>query len=168
LADERLPPTPVTNAQVTTVLGPVAADDLGIVLPHEHLVVNTSVYYQAPADEAARELAESPVEITKLGLLRRNLFALRDNLVLTDLELAVSEADEFRRLGGGTIVDLTLPDVGRDPRALQAVSRRTGLNVVMGCGHYVHLAHPPSLRDEPVESIAERLLDELWNGAGDT
>jgi predicted metal-dependent phosphotriesterase family hydrolase len=146
---------------VTTVLGPVPGDQLGVVLPHEHLVADTTCYYRPPQDEQSRELADAPVEITKLGLLRRNLFALRDNLVLTDLETAVSEADEFRELGGGTIVDLTLPEIGRDPGALQAISRRTGLHVVMGCGHYIHLAHPRGLDHEPVESIADRLLDEL-------
>jgi phosphotriesterase-related protein len=153
---------------VTTVLGPVPGDQLGVVLPHEHLVVDTTCYYRPPQDEQSRELADGPVEITKLGLLRRNLFALRDNLVLTDLETAVSEADEFRELGGGTIVDLTLPEIGRDPGALQAISRRTGLHVVMGCGHYIHLAHPRGLDHEPVESIADRLLDELANGVGGT
>jgi phosphotriesterase-related protein len=156
------------DEQVTTVLGPVPADQLGVVLPHEHLVVDTTCYYQPPQDAVSRQVAEGPVEITKLGLLRRNLLALRDNLVLTDLETAVSEAEDFRELGGRTIVELTLPDIGRDPNALQAISRRTGLHVVMGCGHYIHLAHPRALDEEPVESVAERLLDELTNGVGGT
>ena len=157
------------KAPVMTVLGPVPAGELGVVLPHEHLLIDTtSCYWQPPADATQRALGESPVEITKLGLLRRNLFALRDNLVLPDVELAIAEAMDFRELGGGTVVDVTLPDIGRDPTALQAISRRTGLHIVMGCGHYIHLAHPPGLDEEPLEAIAERLIEELTEGAGET
>ncbi len=152
---------------VNTVLGPVAPSELGIVLPHEHLLVDTTCYYQPAAEASARALGEGPVDITKLGRLRRNLFLVRDNLVLDDVDLAIEEAQEFRKLGGGTIVDLTLPDIGRDPVALQAISRMTGLHVVMGCGHYVHHAHPQDLDRETIDSVAQRLIGELTDGVGD-
>lgn len=151
-----------------TVLGPVPADELGPVLPHEHLLIDTRCYWQPPVGASRRRIAEGPVEISNLGFLRRNLYFVRDNLVLDDVELAIAEASEFRALGGGTIVDLSLPDIGRDPDGLQAIARATGLNVVMGCGHYVHVAHPDSLRDETVESIAERLVGEIESGVGET
>ena len=148
-----------------TVCGPVAAAELGVVLPHEHVLTDTTVcYWQEQVEGAGLE----PVEITKLGLLRRNLFALRDNLVLDDHDLAVAELDEFRRLGGGTVVDLTLADIGRDPLALREIAKRSRVQIVMGCGHYIHLAHPAALDSEPVEAIAERLTKELVNGVGDT
>jgi phosphotriesterase-related protein len=157
------------DARVMTVLGPLAADELGVVLPHEHLLIDTTVcYWQEPADGSSVADAHEPVEITKLGLLRRNLFALRDNLVLDDPELAVAELAAFRELGGNTVVDLTLPDIGRDPLALQEIARRSGVQIVMGCGHYIHLAHPQTLGDEPLEAIAERLIMELTEGVGDT
>src|SRR5262249_21418110 len=44
----------------------------------------------------------------------------------------------------------------------------SGLHVVMGCGHYVHLAHPRSLETESVEAVAERLLAEIEQGVGET
>lgn len=157
------------DARVMTVLGPVAASELGVVLPHEHLLIDTTVcYWQEPAETSEQPLEDGPVEITKLGLLRRNLFALRDNLVLSDVDLAVAELAEFRKLGGGTIVDVTLADIGRDPVALQTIARASGVHVVMGCGHYIHLAHPESLDEEPLEAIAERLTRELTEGVGDT
>lgn len=152
----------VDDACVMTVLGPLAADELGVVLPHEHLLIDTTVcYWQEPADGSGVADEHEPVEITKLGLLRRNLFALRDNLVLDDPELAVQELAAFRAFGGGTVVDLTLPDIGRDPLALQEIARRSGVQIVMGCGHYIHLAHPQTLDDEPLEAIAERMMVEL-------
>lgn len=152
-----------------TVLGPVDPADLGVVLPHEHLLTDVTTYFTAPDDPEARRFAETePVGLQTLHLLRRNLFALRDNLLVTDLETAVVEASRFRALGGGTIVDVTLPDIGRDPAGLREIARRTGLHVVMGCGHYVWPAHPASLAAEPLESIEERLVAEIEHGVGDT
>jgi phosphotriesterase-related protein len=151
---------------IMTVLGPVSAEELGPVLPHEHLLIDTRCYWQPPVEASRRRIAEGPVEITNLGFLRRNLFFVRDNLLLDDVELAIAEAMEFRTLGGGAMVDLSLPDIGRDPTALRAIAHATGLHIVMGCGHYVHLAHPASLRDESVESIVERLVNEIEHGAG--
>jgi phosphotriesterase-related protein len=156
-----------TEPSVNTVLGPVPPAELGVVLPHEHLMIDTTCYYQPPSEASARALGEGRVEITNLGRLRRNLYAVRDNLILDDVDLAIDEVQEFRKRGGGTIVDLTLPDIGRDPIALQAISRITGLHVIMGCGHYVHHAHPEGLDDDTVESVAERLIGELTEGVGD-
>ena len=105
-------------SDVMTVTGSVAADDLGVVLPHEHLISDTTAYFVAPDDPGERAIAEGPVTMATLGRLRRNLFAIRDNLLLTDLDVAVEEASFFRDLGGGTIIETTLADVGRDPVAL--------------------------------------------------
>ena len=60
----------------------------------------------------------------------------RDEPVILD-ELAA-----FRQAGGGTLVDLTLPGVGRDPLWLRALSEQSGLNLVMGCGWYRHRLLP--------------------------
>jgi phosphotriesterase-related protein len=104
----------------------------------------------------------------RLGLLRRNLFAIRENLLLNDMDTAVAEASEFATQGGGTIVDLTPADVGRDPVALAELARRTGLNVIVGTGHYIHAVHPAGLAAESVASITERLLAEITDGVGDS
>jgi phosphotriesterase-related protein len=129
---------------VMTVAGPVADDELGVVLPHEHLVSDVRAYYSTPDDPVLRAIGDGPVVIEHLGLLRRNLFAVRDNLVLGDLDTAIAEVAAFAGLGGGTIVDTTPPDGGRDPLALAEIARRAGVHVVMGSGHYIHPVHPPS------------------------
>jgi phosphotriesterase-related protein len=159
----------VPDAQVTTVLGPVAADELGITTTHEHLLVDVrDAYWRLPEDRALQEFALQPVELENLYLLRRNFVSNRDNLVLDDLDLAVAELAKFRELGGSTLVEVSLPDIGRDPLALAEISRRTGVNVVAGCGHYVHLAHPDGLAEEPVEAVAERIERELVEGIDGT
>lgn len=149
-----------------TVLGPVAGSELGVTLPHEHLLIDTSCYWNPPDDPELLELAEGPVEITNLGIIKSNPYLIRDNSILDDYDLMIEEVQEFRRLGGGTIVDVTLDDIGRDVAMLRQASLDTGLHIIAGCGHYVFLAHPAALDDESVDSIAARLISELQEGIG--
>lgn len=151
-----------------TVLGPVDGDALGVVSTHEHLLIDMRCYWSPPAQASRRHLAEGPMTIEVLGVLRRDPLLVRENVMLDDIDLAIAEVAVFGELGGGTLVDVTLPDIGRDPLALQAAARRTGVNIVMGCGHYLHLAHPPELAAESVESIADRIVAEITDGVGDT
>jgi phosphotriesterase-related protein len=156
------------DERVMTVLGPVSAAELGPTLTHEHLLVDLNCWWSAPKEATLLGLANAHVDIQNLGILRRNCFLIRENIVLTELDLAVDEILEFRKLGGGTIVEVTLPDIGRDPVALQMAARMSGLNIVSGCGHYVHRAHPATLNDEPIGAIADRLIGELTDGIGTT
>jgi phosphotriesterase-related protein len=157
-----------SSESVTTVLGSVSVTDLGVTLTHEHCLIDLRPYCSIPSEVARRAIAESPIDITNIGLSRRNPFLKLDNLLQADPDVAASELMEFRKLGGGTVVDLTLPDIGRDAEALKIISRVTGLHIIAGCGHYIQIAHPSSLQDEPVESITERLLKELQEGIDDT
>ena len=151
-----------------TVTGEVRADGLGNVLPHEHLMADQSCYWREPQEVSAQVFAEAPVEMEMLGKLRRKPFSNRDNMVLDDVQLACEEITEFKLAGGGTIVDLTIPDVGRDPAALKVISEATDLHIVMGCGHYIQLAHPESVAKTSVEAMAENLIRELTEGVGNT
>src|SRR5665647_211633 len=60
----------------------------------------------------------------------------RHNVLFNDEDLAARELDLFRDAGGTTVVDLTLPDIGRDLAGLARIARRTGLHIVAGCGYY--------------------------------
>jgi phosphotriesterase-related protein len=151
-----------------TVLGPVAADDLGVTLTHEHCLVDLRTYWAEPAEVARRAAAEARLTLETVGASRRNPLFSRDNLVLDVVGEAVAELAEFRALGGTTVVDVTPADIGRDVLALQAIARRTGLNVVAGCGHYIQISHPPGVADEDVDSIAERIAGELRDGVDET
>jgi phosphotriesterase-related protein len=157
-----------STGAITTVLGPIRPEESGVSLTHEHILIDMQCYWREPDEAGDRLIAESDVTIDKLGLLRRNPTLMRDNLVLDDLDLGIKELLEFRKLGGATLVEVTPPDAGRDPRALQVASRTTGLQVVAGCGHYVNAAHPPTLHDESVDEIADRLLREALEGIDDT
>jgi len=150
-------------AIVQTVLGTVDAADLGRTLVHEHLLIDLW-----PGSETGDPTADEPVSTATIGRVRTNPFGFRDNLVLDDPALAAAELAPFAAAGGRTVVDLTLPEIGRDPLALADLARRTGLNVVMGCGRYIAAARPPHLVDAPAERLRDEILADLHEGVDET
>ncbi len=154
------------TARVETVLGPVSAAELGRTLIHEHLGIDLWPWFDAPDpdDPAAVAAAEAPVSPEIESVIRANPFAVRDNLVLDDQELIAEELSAFARAGGRTVVDLTLAEIGRDPAMLRVLATRSGLHVVMGCGHYIGRAQPPAVATAPMEELRDELLRDLLEG----
>lgn len=153
---------------IESVNGPVAADQLGVTLTHEHVFVDLRKYWNPPTEAARLALANAPVGIETIGGLRRNPMGTADNLIFDDVPIAVAELKAFRALGGDTLVDLTSPDIGRDVIALRMASRLSGVQIIAGCGHYIQIAHPPELADQSIEDIVEDLVGELQVGIGST
>jgi phosphotriesterase-related protein len=154
--------------EVTTVLGPVGAEELGVTLSHEHLFIDITNQYREPADPRKRRLGRAKVTAAHAAVLGRNPYAIRDNLVLDDPELAVEEVAFFRGAGGRTIVDCTPIGIRRDARRLRELSRATGVQVVAGCGYYTADTHPPGMGDRSAEHIADELERELREGIDGT
>ena len=146
---------------VRTVKGPIPASRLGVTLTHEHLMVDLRCNWRPSDDPGAAFL---PVAAERSGRIRANPFAARDNLMINDPPAAADELLLFRDAGGATVVDATPPGLGRDPRALEWLSDRTGVNVVAGCGYYIEAAHPPGMEGRPVEELAAEMIRDITEG----
>ena len=127
---------------VQTVLGPIDPADLGFTLPHEHTQI---ALWHIPARWDYWQLTR-------------------------DGPLILEELAAFRAAGGASLVDLTLPGVGRDPAWLAAIARSSGLNVVMGCGWYRAAYYPPEtvVDRRSVDDLADELVRDATDGVGDT
>ncbi|MQY25887.1 phosphotriesterase family protein [Nocardia aurantia] len=95
------------TATVNTVLGPVPAEELGVVAVHEALL---SV---VPGAEYAFDVTIDRAEI---------------------FETLAAKLRAFREQGGGTIVDSTGMFHGRDVRLYETLSRATGVHIVASTG----------------------------------
>lgn len=155
-------------SSVMTVLGPVAADSLGVTITHEHLFIDLSCYFREPASPEAAAAFEEQVTLANLHLMHRDPYGSRENCILDDPALAAREVEVFRRAGGRTIVDVTLPDIGRDVRKLRDLAQRTGVNIVAGCGHYIVSAWPAGLSNRGEDDLAQELIREITEGIDDT
>jgi phosphotriesterase-related protein len=156
------------STNVQTVLGPVTSDSMGVTLMHEHLLMSFASWHHGPKTASRMMLRDAPVSLSILGELRMDPFVNLDNLQQYDVDLAAREVQQFADLGGRTVLDPTNRGIGRDPRALAAISRRTGLNVVMGSGYYLEVSHPPTVRQMTSDDIAAEIERDLTNGVDDT
>jgi phosphotriesterase-related protein len=132
----------VTEGHVRTVLGDVDPADLGWVLPHEHTAI---ALWHIPN--------------------RWDYWELR-----RDEPVIVEELAAFRAAGGGTIVDLTLDGVGRDPSWLAGLARATGLQVVMGSGWYRGAHYPAEalIDRRSVDALADEIVRDATEGVAGT
>ena len=153
---------------IMTVTGPVEKKDLGIVTPHEHIFIDMSVFYQEPEEISAKVRASGPVSIEKLGVLKRNPFAVLDNVQMMDHNTQVEEILYFKSAGGRTIVDATTVGLGRDPELLREAATLTGLNIVAGAGFYVGPAQNAKTLELTQGEMEEQIVREIETGIGHT
>jgi phosphotriesterase-related protein len=130
--------TPITEREVITVLGPVAPESLGITQTHEHLILDAYDHYG------------------------------NYGFVIDDEDLVIEEVGEYSRLGGKTLVDVTLDEIGRNPGALARIAKASGLNVIMGCSWYREFAYPEIVAEKNSNELAEILVREIEVGVGET
>ncbi|MBC7464087.1 MAG: hypothetical protein H7227_07500 [Actinobacteria bacterium] len=119
---------------VQTVLGPVPASELGLVLPHEHIIVDT---YD----------------------VRRN-----SDGVLLDHQMAIDEVELFRAAGGDTMVEQTIYGLHPDPIGLKDISEKTGVHIVAGTGFYWEMYYPSWLAQMSTSDITKRFVEHITVG----
>lgn len=119
---------------VHTVTGPIRPDELGLVLPHEH------VFHDA-------------YELTN-----------NSGLIFSDREVAVAELRDLRAAGCDTLVDQTVHGLHPEPERLRSVAEEVGLNIIAGTGFYWEKFHPAWLADMTTTDIVRLLVSDLTEG----
>jgi len=147
---------------VMTVLGEINPNNLGVTLPHEHVLINCIQSWYQPSP-----IGEAPVSMEILGLLRRNQCINKDNLVLEEKD-AIPELMKYKAAGGQSLVELSEDGAGRDPQALKKISAETGLNIVCATGWYLHECHPSYVGRMSVDELSDIMVKELTEGIGDS
>ena len=175
---------PNLAGRVQTVLGPVDPADLGVTLTHEHIFIDlrrTHLPYRRwvvrddhivaeepnedfPGTEMA--LWEARLDITNLHLARQSA-PIADNYLIADEALAIRELMDFKRAGGGTVVDVTAIGLKRDPLALKRVSEATGLHIIMGTGYYQRVYHPDDMDHRTVDQLTDTIVRDVTVGIHD-
>jgi phosphotriesterase-related protein len=136
---------------VPTTAGDTDVGDLGVVLMHEHVFIRTETLQAGWPGfggwDAEAEVAAARERLTWLS-----------------------------RAGAGTILDMTVPGLGRDPGLIARAVEGTGLKVMFATGYYTYdnLPFPFQYRgrgkviddaDQMLESLFER---DVTGGIGDT
>lgn len=154
---------------VQTVTGAVPAAELGLVLPHEHLFNNLSSVLDEPSYRFSAALRNEKVSASSAWALRHDPYCCFDNVTAKPVDDVHREVAAFQAVGGRTVVDVTSsPTIGRDPRRLLDLARRSGLNIVMGCGAYLEKFEADRIPAGEVDRQAATITDELTDGVGDS
>jgi phosphotriesterase-related protein len=88
--------------------------------------------------------------------------------VMDDEEPAIEELAEFTRRGGGTICEVTLDEIGRNPRALIRIAKAAEVHILMGCGWYREFGYPKLVEQRTSRELVDILVREIEVGVGDT
>ena len=151
-----------------TVLGPLESDLLGFTLPHEHLVFDGTAIFSPPAASSDRGRAYASLGWDILSWLRYHPYENLDNVRMLDEAEAADELTLFHDAGGQTLVDVTVPGIGRDPESLARLSRRTGVHIVMGTGLYTEPSLTSLQREMTVDQLAAQFIEDVQRGVGST
>jgi phosphotriesterase-related protein len=156
------------KGKAQTVLGTIDPNKLGPIMTHEHLLIDFEVMFTQPPEGTSQKMAHAPVSIENLGWISQYYYSNFDNLKVLDEDTAINEAILYRRSGGKTIVDATTIGIGRNPLALERISRESGINVVMGAGYYVHASQKDSLQKISEDEISNQIIQEIQVGVENT
>jgi phosphotriesterase-related protein len=132
---------PIERGFVRTVGGDIAPQDLGMTLCHEHLMTTPSLRLQDGGD-----------------------------MVLDDEQRSIDELALFRQAGGRGLIELTVPEFGRDVAALRRISEASEVHVVATTGHvsedyWAEALDVPSMHEE---QIVEEMVRDLTEGCDGT
>ena len=128
------------KGKILTVTGPIDAEEVGLTLTHEHLLVDF-------------------IGADSTGYHRWN----KDSVT----ERIIPFLEELQQYGLGTFVDCTPAFLGRDPWMLQALSEKMQIHILTNTGYYGAHSNkyvPGEIFDMTVEEISAIWIDEFVNG----
>lgn len=161
LTNKMIPKNKDMLGKAWTVQAPIDPSHLGITLPHEHLFIDESIFLVTD-----RGFSHQPLSLENLGSVRFNPNINSDNLRLDDEEMMAEEVMRFKSAGGSTIVDASVPGLGRDVDALRRLSIRTGINVIASSGYYVSTSHPRDMDSKSIDDVKNSIVNEIRVGVG--
>jgi phosphotriesterase-related protein len=133
-------------ATVETVLGPVDAGELGITLPHEHILIMQPEALQNWGHAFGPCYWDEEVRVTD----------------------AIARLTAVRAAGIRTIFDPTTPGLGRNIARIKRINAAVDLNIVVATGLYAFLELPNFLAYRSTDAIAELFVREIRDGIDDT
>lgn len=132
--------------EVETVRGPVDADDLGRALMHEHVFIL------------------QPEALQNFGSVWGEPYWDEEDRVAD----AIAKLGAVRDAGIRTLVDPTVPGLGRFIPRIQRINQAVDLNIVVATGVYAFLELPGFLAMRSDDAIVELFVRELREGINDT
>ncbi|MBN2118736.1 MAG: hypothetical protein JW730_19355 [Anaerolineales bacterium] len=130
--------------RIMTVLGPIEVEQMGVTLPHEHVLVDFIGAEQVSRDRYDADIA---------------------------MQVILPHLEQVQKLGVQTFVDCTPAYIGQDPVLLKKLAETTGLYMLTNTGYYGGrdgIFLPAHAFRETADQLAERWANDWLNGIEDT
>ena len=125
---------------IQTVLGRIPPETLGVTYSHDHLL------FQPPPEIAEQD----------------------PDLALDSAEAAIQELKTFKMAGGQALVEMTTIELGRDPKAMRAISKETGVHIIAATGYNKGKFCEGMVEEKSVDDIAAEMIQDLLSGMDGT
>jgi len=119
---------------IQTVTGLVKPEELGFTHSHEHVLFD---YFKM-------------------------IFSY--DVIFDDENVAEYELEVYKKAGGKSLIDCSSHGIGTQPAALQRLSAKTGVNIVLGCGWYREVVYPQMVFEKTSSELAEIMEREITVG----
>jgi len=127
--------------KIHTVLGEIDSKDMGLTLPHEHLFFDLRGAARPKDFRVDREEVVKTVLPSLLGLKERGI---------------------------STLFECSTGGIGRDHLILEALGRRSGVNIVAPTGLYKEPFMPNWVHNRTVDELADWMKEEIKKGIENT
>lgn len=137
------------------------SDADGVVLPHEHIIVDSRVWWEGEGDW--REFDDPAlVEATHPAALHAHpQSTLRENMLLSDWYLGAQELRLARDAGTQLVVDLTVLGCGPSAEMAARAADLAGVDLVISAGRYLEAALPPEEYGVSEDELVDRWTTQI-------
>ena len=158
-------------AEIMTVLGPIAPEELGFTSMHEHVLYDGRCFRRRfgnliPPNPPVK--LEDPVTLENLGMLKHGFIMSQDAFMMEDVDLVAAELADFKAEGGSAAVDMSTPGMRVDPLGTRRVSEKSGVHIVTTTGFYSRGSWPESFLEMDLNQMEAHMMHEIEKGIGDT
>ncbi|XP_054155733.1 phosphotriesterase-related protein-like [Oppia nitens] len=155
------------KGMIQTVCGPIAPDQLGSTLCHEHLYHEATPrpFNPRPSNSPHSILNNQPVKPDLLWWTAYHPYSHRDNLNFRDrpvLDTITEELKFLKQNGGNSVVEVTT--FGKNLQEFRRMSHESGVNIIAGAGYYVESAMPDHIRGLSTEQLYDEIRRDLLAG----
>lgn len=136
----------------------------GLTLPHEHILIDSRVWWEGPGDWREFDDAETLAAHGWDDLAIRPQALTRENMLLSDWYLGARELRLAREAGAQLVVDLTVLGCGPAAEVAVRAAEAAGLDLVVSTGRYLHNTLSFEERTVSVEELTERWVANIYEG----
>jgi phosphotriesterase-related protein len=152
------------RGSIQTVTGLIEPAALGVTMMHEHILWDIR-----PPPLRADGVDQGPeIDLCNCWKINYGQVKAPRNAILSCEATAAREIAELGAAGGRSVVELSCGGLAPDPEGLVRVSRSSGVQIVMGCGHYVHEYQDTENASRSVDDFAQEIVGQVFDGAWGT